>query len=111
MILIPNLELFSHEEGSVFIEVTIKTIKVGSMINKLYDIESIELVAGGAVYKLQPSKDKEHWFSSTYYTFLQLVENYSLNVFLNNNTVLPFNCGTIYWKHLPSIYEVAEDAV
>lgn len=100
MTIIPNLRLFSNEEGKVFIEVDIKTLKVGSMLNTLSDIESIELVAGGAVYILQNSKDKEHWFSSSYYTFLQLVENYSLNIFLNNGNFIPFNCGVVYWEHM-----------
>lgn len=108
MTLIPKLEMFCNDEGTVFLEVNLKSLKIGDMIQSLSDVQDVHMSAEGSIYPLKGSIDKEHWFGTAYWTHLANVKNNTLHVYLPNE-ILKFDCGPTYWEHLVS--EVKEDAV
>lgn len=97
MIIIPKLNLI-EKEGTIYIEVLVKTLPIGNVISSTDDIVSIIVQADNDKINLVSSKDSKHWCSTRDWKELRDTKNYKLTI-NTGYAELTYNCGLVYWDH------------
>lgn len=97
MIIIPKLNLI-EKEGTIYLEVQVKTLPIGNTISSTEDIISVVVQAGNKLIDLFSSKDPKHWYSTRVLEELSCTKNYKL-IINTGYAELMYNCGIVSWDH------------
>lgn len=97
MTIIPRLDLI-EKDGTIYLEVLIKTLPVGNIISSTSDIISITVLADNSQITLFSSKDPTYWYNTRPWVELSTVKNYKISI-NTGYTDIVYNAGVIHWKY------------